>query len=177
MYSVSAHVQGRRTVDLCTCTGKSDERKEEQGKEFVRNGGRKDVISGVGVKNGPVTMMTQSRVPPSSPMLLTATGAAFTCSFLLSVANASRSSARISTASTRATCTSSSLRMSKRSHDEATASREMMMSLGTMTFGRSNLQFIEDRPMPKLCSPDDVLIRVLYSDLNPVDHHKVRLEC
>ena len=52
-----------------------------------------------------------------------------------------------------------------------------MRILGTKTFDRSNLQFIEGRPIPKLCSPDDVLIRVLYSDLNPVDHHKVRLEC
>ena len=67
--------------------------------------------------------------------------------------------------------------MSKRSHDEATAGGQIMRVLCTTTFGRSNLQFIEDRPMPKLCSPDDVLIRVLYSDLNPVDHHKVRLEC
>ena len=37
--------------------GKSDERKEEQQVRFVRNGGRKDVISGVGVKNGPVMAM------------------------------------------------------------------------------------------------------------------------
>lgn len=62
--------------------------------------------------------------------------------------------------------------MSKRSHDEVTPGQ--MTVLGTTTFGRQNLQFIEDRPVPKLGSPNDVLVRVLYSDLNPVDHHKVR---
>ena len=62
--------------------------------------------------------------------------------------------------------------MSKRSHDEVAGAGQMTV-LATRSFGRRNLEFIQDHPIPKL-NTTDVLIRVLYSDLNPVDHHKVR---
>lgn len=70
--------------------------------------------------------------------------------------------------------------MSNRSHDDETTADDVagqattMTVLGTTTFGRSNLQFLEGRPIPQLGGPNVVLIRVLYSDVNPVDHHKVR---
>jgi len=51
-----------------------------------------------------------------------------------------------------------------------------MTVLGTKVFGRSTLEFIANHPKPKPSSPTEVLVRVLYSDLNPVDHHKVSEE-
>ena len=108
MYSVS------HTSTLC----KSVERKEEQGVCTQRGEERRYFRSRS--QNRPVTMHDpkQSDVPLSSPMLLT-TGASIS-RVLLSIANIGPSA--ISTAPTRATCTSSSLRMSKRSVLAAAAS-------------------------------------------------------
>ena len=44
--------------------------------------------------------------------------------------------------------------------------------LGTAKFGRNHLSFL-DRPKPIPQSPTDVVVKVEYSDLNPVDHHKL----
>lgn len=48
-----------------------------------------------------------------------------------------------------------------------------MKVLGASEFGRRHLAFSDDRPRPDPSSPTDLLIRVEYSDLNPVDHHKL----
>jgi len=49
-----------------------------------------------------------------------------------------------------------------------------MKVLGATRFGRKNLAFIPDRPRPVPGGPAEVLIRVRYADLNPVDLHKLR---
>ena len=56
-------------------------------------------------------------------------------------------------------------------------SSTQMTVLGTKVFGRNNLQFMH-HPKPAACnlSPTEVLVRVLYSDLNPVDHHKLNMK-
>ena len=45
---------------------------------------------------------------------------------------------------------------------------------GANKFGRKYLSFGPHHPKPSCESPTDVLIKVEFSDLNPVDHHKVR---
>lgn len=52
----------------------------------------------------------------------------------------------------------------------------MMKVLGTSKFGRQNLAFSSNHPKPTPTKPTDLLIRVLYSDLNPVDHHKLNMK-
>eukprot|EP00985_Skeletonema_marinoi_P031635 scaffold37744_cov151-Skeletonema_marinoi.AAC.8 len=52
----------------------------------------------------------------------------------------------------------------------------MMKVLGTSKFGRQNLAFSTDHPKPTPTKPTDLLIRVLYTDLNPVDHHKLNMK-
>lgn len=55
----------------------------------------------------------------------------------------------------------------------STSGNTAMKVLGTTKFGRKHLAFLSDRPKPTPQSSTDVLIKVEYSDLNPVDHHKV----
>jgi len=59
--------------------------------------------------------------------------------------------------------------------EAATPSTEiqLMTVLGTSEFGRNHLCFQSDQPKPIPKSPTDLLIKVEYSDLNPVDHHKL----
>ena len=50
-----------------------------------------------------------------------------------------------------------------------------MKVLGISKFGRRNLAFVEHpKPLPQ--SSTDVLIKIQYSDLNPVDHHKLNMK-
>lgn len=67
--------------------------------------------------------------------------------------------------------------MAKRSHDSMSSDQMQMAVLGTKVFGRNNLQFMQ-HPKPAACTlrPTEVLVRVLYSDLNPVDHHKLNMK-
>lgn len=51
----------------------------------------------------------------------------------------------------------------------------IMEVLGASKFGRQNLRFFTHHPKPYCVSPTDVIIKVEHSDLNPVDHHKVRI--
>ena len=51
-----------------------------------------------------------------------------------------------------------------------------MKSLGATKFGRENLAFIPDRPRPVPGGPTEVLIRVHYADLNPVDLQKLQMK-
>lgn len=51
-----------------------------------------------------------------------------------------------------------------------------MKSLGATKFGRENLAFIPDRPRPVPGGATEVLIRVNYADLNPVDLQKLRMK-
>jgi NADPH:quinone reductase-like Zn-dependent oxidoreductase len=51
---------------------------------------------------------------------------------------------------------------------------EPMKVLGASKFGRQHLSFFSHHPKPSCQTPTDVIIKVEYSDLNPVDHHKVK---
>ncbi|KAL7497752.1 hypothetical protein ACHAWT_007265 [Skeletonema menzelii] len=52
----------------------------------------------------------------------------------------------------------------------------MMKVLGTSKFGRQNLAFTSNHPRPSPIKSTDLLIRVIYTDLNPVDHHKLNMK-
>eukprot|EP00574_Skeletonema_japonicum_P010765 CAMPEP_0201718922 /NCGR_PEP_ID=MMETSP0593-20130828/4315_1 /ASSEMBLY_ACC=CAM_ASM_000672 /TAXON_ID=267983 /ORGANISM="Skeletonema japonicum, Strain CCMP2506" /LENGTH=364 /DNA_ID=CAMNT_0048209309 /DNA_START=142 /DNA_END=1236 /DNA_ORIENTATION=+ len=52
----------------------------------------------------------------------------------------------------------------------------MMKVLGTSKFGRQNLAFSSNHPKPTPMKPTDLVIRILYTDLNPVDHHKLNMK-
>ena len=51
-----------------------------------------------------------------------------------------------------------------------------MKVLGISKFGRRNLAFVEQHPKPIPQTSTDVLIKIEYSDLNPVDHHKLNMK-
>lgn len=53
---------------------------------------------------------------------------------------------------------------------------DAMKVLGTSKFGRNNLNFFSNQPKPIPSKPTELLIKVIYSDLNPVDHHKLNMK-
>ena len=61
------------------------------------------------------------------------------------------------------------------SHQQPVA-QEMMNVLGLTKFGRKNLRFISDHPKPTPVAPTELLVKVSFSDLNPVDHHKLNMK-
>ena len=51
-----------------------------------------------------------------------------------------------------------------------------MKVLGTSKFGRNHLTFSTNHPKPITTKSTELLIKIHYSDLNPVDHHKLNMK-
>jgi NADPH:quinone reductase-like Zn-dependent oxidoreductase len=51
-----------------------------------------------------------------------------------------------------------------------------MKVLGTSKFGRNHLTFSTNHPKPIPTKSTELLIKIHYTDLNPVDHHKLNMK-